>query len=190
MPACSGPLGPELISTPRPLRSADAIVVLGNRPPRGPDGRIAPETERRIRRGAELYAAGLAPVLLVTGGPAPGGGTESEVMAGFARELGVRPAAILEETRARDTAENARFAIELLCRQSPGACHPRIILVTSPYHLRRATRLFECAGALVQPAPTVLSSERAYQAAFTAYEYAVRFVEIFDDTCARATPPP
>lgn len=182
---CGAPLGRELFVPARPLTRADAIVVLGNRPPRGPDGRIAPELERRVRRGVELYQQGLAPRLVVTGGPAPGGGTEAEVMAAHARALGVPDGAIVREDRSRDTAENARFSVAALCG-GRRACRPRVIVVSSPYHLRRAVRLFECAGADPQPAATPIPDDLGYQVGFTAYEYALGLAAIFDDPCARA----
>lgn len=182
--AC-GPLGAELFVHGAPLSPADAIVVLGNRPPRTAGGAVAPETARRVRRGAELFARGLAPVLVVTGGPAPGGGSEAEVMSAYARELGVPADAIREERHARDTADNARLAIELLC-EGQRDCAPRVIVVSSPYHLRRARRLFACAGARAQVAAAELPDDIGYQVSFAAYEYGVRIAYVFIDACGRA----
>ena len=182
--ACA-PLGTELFVHGAPLSNADAIVVLGNRPPRTEGGEVAPETARRVRRAVELFGQGLAPILVVTGGPAPGGGTEAEVMGAYARELGVPSHAVIEERRARDSADNARLVIELLCRDR-SECRPRVIVVSSPYHLRRARRLFECAGAVPQVAATEIPDDAVYQASFAAYEYGVRISYIFDDACARA----
>src|SRR5690606_31295793 len=59
--ACAASIVPPAVE-PRP---AEAIVVLGNRPPVLPDGSIAPETARRVRRGVALYERGLAPVLVM-----------------------------------------------------------------------------------------------------------------------------
>ncbi|HJL16534.1 MAG TPA: YdcF family protein [Sandaracinaceae bacterium LLY-WYZ-13_1] len=186
---CGRPLGPEVRLPPAPPRPAEAIVVLGNRPPLDARGRVAPETARRVRRGVELFERGLAPVMVVTGGPAPHGGTEAAVMARYARSLGVPDEAILREPRATDTAENARFAVALLCERAGAPldrCHPSVIVVSSPYHLRRAVRLFECAGAETQWAGTPIPDDIGYQAAFTAYEYGVGLAYVFDDACARA----
>jgi len=185
---CGATLGRELLLPRRRLAPADAIVVLGNRPPLDAEGRVAPETARRVRRGVELYERGLAPVLVVTGGPAPHGGTEADVMARYAEELGVPPEAILREARARDTADNARHSVALLCEERP--CRPSVIVVSSPYHLRRARRLFECAGAEVQHAGTEIPDDIGYQASFTAYEYGVALAYVFDDACARARATP
>lgn len=180
-----GPLGSELFVHGAALRPADAVVVLGNRPPRKPDGSVADETGRRVRRGVELFEQRLAPRFVVTGGPAPGGGTEAQVMSAYARELGVPADAITEEGRSRDTAENAGFSHRLLCPDEQH-CADDIIVVTSPYHLRRAARLFECAGFRVQAAAAELPNDTGYQASFTAYEYAVGLTGLFRDSCARA----
>lgn len=182
---CAGPLGRELFLREQVLHRADAIVVLGNRPPRDAMGEVAPETARRVRRGVELYRRGLAPRLLVTGGPAPGGGTEADVMAAYARELGVPADAIVSAPFVHDTAENAGSSIAVLCGAND-ACRPDVIVVSSPYHLRRAVRLFECAGARAQHAATEIPDDRGYQGSFTAYEYAARLATIFDDACGRA----
>jgi uncharacterized SAM-binding protein YcdF (DUF218 family) len=182
---CGGPLGRELFLRQGRLHRAEAIVVLGNRPPRDATGAVAPETARRVRRGVELYRRGLAPRLLVTGGPAPGGGTEADVMAAYARELGVPEDAILAEPLATDTAQNAGYSVALVC-EGATPCSPDVIVVSSPYHLRRAVRLFECAGARPQPAATEIPDDREYQTSFTAYEYAVRLAAVVDDTCVRA----
>jgi uncharacterized SAM-binding protein YcdF (DUF218 family) len=169
------------------LERADAIVVLGNRPPVDDEGRVMPETERRIRHGVALFHADAAPVLIVTGGADARGIVEADVMAQIARELGVPRAAIVRERRARDTVENARYSVAL-CPRRDRSRPCRVIVVSSPYHLRRATRLFECAGARVQWSATELPDDLGYRASFAALEYGVRLSYIFDDACARARP--
>lgn len=183
--ASCGVPGRELFLPPRPLSRADAIVVLGNRPPLDAGGEVAPETERRVRRGVELYERGLAPILVVTGGSVQP--TEAEVMARRAEDLGVPREAIVVEDRARDTPENARFSVEALC-SGRERCAPRVIVVTSPHHLRRAVELFRCAGADVQHAAAELTGDYGQRVAFTAIEYGARIAYVFDDACARARP--
>src|SRR5688500_7244877 len=101
--------GRELFLPETALRRADASVVLGNRPPLDERGEVAPETRRRVERGVALFRRGLAPILIVTGGRAPDGSIEADVMARYARSLGVPEDAIRREPRARDTAENAGY---------------------------------------------------------------------------------
>lgn len=180
-----GPLGPELLETPQPLTQADAIIVLGNRPPTDEHGRVMPETARRVRRGAELFAAELAPRIVFTGGSSGEGAVEAEVMADRAEELGVTRGAMRLERCAQDTVQNAGLSVRLLATEI-GNRAPRIIVVSSPYHLGRARRLFECTGAQVQTAATEMPPDLGYQAAFTAYEYAVRMAYALSDPCSRA----
>ncbi|RZO51850.1 MAG: YdcF family protein [Sandaracinaceae bacterium] len=185
---CGRPLGRELFAPREPLRHADAIVVLGNRPPTDAEGRVAPETARRVAHGVALYRRGLAERIVMAGGPAPGGGTEADVMAAHAMSLGVPEAVILRERRSRDTAENARFTMALLCgEEDDDGCAPTLLVVSSPYHLRRALRLFRCAGARPIPAPTPIPDEVGYQASFTAYEYAVGIYRAFAPACQAPT---
>ena len=183
-PACA----PAFVSAPLALEPAAAIVVLGNRPPTDPDGRVMPETDRRVRAGAALWRRGLAPTLLVTGGPAPHGQVEAHVMRDLAVQLGVAADAILLEPTARDTIDNARESVRLLCAATPAPCRPRVILVSSPYHLERATALFTCAGADVQPAPAPIPASPAYRMAATWHEHVVRLAYAFSDPCAAARP--
>lgn len=177
--------GRELFLEPVPLRRADAIVVLGNRPAVDSHGRVAPEVARRVRRGVELFHRGLAPRLVVTGGPGAGV-VEADVMAAYAESLGVPRPTILRERRARDTAENAGFTVRALCGERERPCAPRVIVVTSPYHLRRAVRLFRCAGAHVQHAASDRPSDIGAQFAATAHEFGVSLLYLVDDACTRA----
>jgi uncharacterized SAM-binding protein YcdF (DUF218 family) len=99
-------------------------------------------------RGILLQKQGLAPVILFLGYARPGGPKEAEVRAVLARHLGVPEDAILVETQARTTREEAALA---WARLHPGGT-VRILLVTDPQHLVRATRLFAQVGFSVIPA--------------------------------------
>jgi len=174
-----------------PLKTADAIVVLGNRPPVDAEGNVQPETLRRVKTGVRLWYLGLAPVLLMTGGPAPFGVVEADVMRTLAIRLGVPPERILTERRSRDTVGNARGSVALLCGRAgkPGAdCSPEVIVVSSPFHLRRARDLFRCAGAKVQVAETPLPDDRDYRMRFRWMERIVRVAYAFFDACGKARP--
>lgn len=173
---------PEL---PEDLR-ADAIVVLGNRPPTDEHGRVMPETERRVQRGVEVYNDGLAPLVVMTGGRAPRGDIEAEVMKNFAVELGVPEDAIRIETESRNTIENARFTKQLLSGDGGAERRPRVILVTSPYHLGRAEHLFDCAGFDVEPAAAAAPPSFLRRIGFRVYEVMVSVYYVFIDQCGRA----
>ncbi|MEM9189690.1 MAG: YdcF family protein [Myxococcota bacterium] len=179
---CAAAILPET----RPLRSADAIVVLGNRPP-VQDGAIAPELRRRVEAGVALYQRGLAPLLVFTGGPA-GEHVEADIAARHALALGVPESAIRLERHSQDTIGNVTGAMTILCEG--GRCRPAIIVVSSPYHLQRAKWLFECAGAETQLSGTEIPDDGTYRTGFVIREYFVRIYYLFIDYCARAAGDP
>jgi uncharacterized SAM-binding protein YcdF (DUF218 family) len=137
--------GPLLIARDRP-EPADAIVVIG--------GDHKPE---RVWWAVELYKRGYAPVFIISGGTTVFEGdewmTEAEMMRGYARIWGIPDEAIILEENSSSTVENARFCQEICTSRG----YHSILLVTSPYHSRRARRTFrEVFGGgvkvLVQPA--------------------------------------
>src|SRR5262249_58986518 len=125
-----------------------ARVVLGGSV--SPSGMLGQESLRRPNRGIELYRRGLAPVLVLLGGSSEGGPTEAEGRAAQARLHGVPAAAILTDTRAHTTREEATRVRALL--------EPRqartVLLVTNAGHLARARPLFERAGFEVRGVPS------------------------------------
>ncbi len=178
--ACAPTLGP---ARELPTR-ADAIVVLGNRPPVDAQGRVRPELRRRVETGARLFRQGRAPLMIMSGGPAPGGDIEAEVMRRLAIALGVPPERIRIEPWSQDTTENAAFTMQLLCGNDP-LCAPSVVVVSSPFHLPRARRLFACAGARVHVAATPLPDDRRYARRFALYEAVAAIHEGFRDPCRR-----
>jgi uncharacterized SAM-binding protein YcdF (DUF218 family) len=124
--------------------AADAIVVLGC--PLAPDGAASPALHRRVERAVELYRAGAAPLLVLSGG---GGGrgrrAEAEAMRELALLGGVPAASLVLETRSRNTFENAVETAALMREAGIG----RVLLVSDAYHLPRAALLFRFAGLTV-----------------------------------------
>jgi uncharacterized SAM-binding protein YcdF (DUF218 family) len=133
---------------PPQLQPAAAIVVLGG----GMDapGVLSNSSLRRMIHGIVLFHRGLAPLLAISG-PANrrDGRDEAEVRAELARLFGVSSAAMVTETSALTTREEAARMAALL--QPLGAS--TILLVTSYEHMARSRALFEKAGFRVQPAP-------------------------------------
>jgi len=85
-------------------RPADAIVVLGAAQFNGRPGGVF---EARLDHAVQLWKAGLAPVLVVTGGKLPGDiTTEAATARRWAIDHGVPPEAILGEDRGRTTLES------------------------------------------------------------------------------------
>ncbi|MFM7537456.1 MAG: YdcF family protein [Acidimicrobiales bacterium] len=125
--------------------TADAIVVLGAAQY---DGRPSPELAARLDTVAELWSAGRARVVVVTGGKMPGDRfTEAATSATYLQRRGVPAEAILLEDRGRTTWESLNGAAPLL--RSVGA--RRLIVVSSSYHVLRSRSMlvqlgFEASG--------------------------------------------
>lgn len=111
----------------------DAIVVAGCKVM--PNGQPSGALDRRVRRAVGLWRAGRAPLLVFTGGVGTYPPAEAEASAGLALSLGVPESAIVREARSTTTAENARFAAELVSAR-------RILVVSDTYHVFRCERLF------------------------------------------------
>jgi len=135
------------LEQPPRLERAAAIVVLGGGGVR-PDGTLSDTSLRRALRGIELYQRGLAPWLVFSGPRSPAGFSEAEIRAVMARKLGVPAPAILVETTARTTHEEAARIGSILSARGAR----RILLVVDAQGMRRATGVFERAGFETLPA--------------------------------------
>ena len=143
------------------LERADAVVVLGGmilEVPVAPLGEWGSAVDR-FEAGVELWQAGKAPYLVFTGGWVPWRPTarpEGEILRERARRRGVPDPALLVTAGVGNTAAEALAVFELLYKEqavAAGRGAPRIVLVTSAFHLPRATGLFERAGLEVQGYP-------------------------------------
>ena len=111
------------------LSPADAIVVLGG------------GGKERIEHGVKLYNSGYAARIIMTGmvHNLPGVTT---TWAGFAMQeavaLGVPEDVIIPEEQAIDTDENAEYVKEIMVDRGLKSA----IVVSSPYHMRRARAIF------------------------------------------------
>ncbi len=136
--------------------AADAIVVLSA-------GRIvAPGKERvsewgdanRFFGGVELFQADKAPLLVFTGAwisSEPDAPLEGDVLAEYARAFGVPADRIVVTGKVSNTADEAREVAAVL--QPRLARSPRVLLVTSAFHMPRARQIFEQQGLAVEPFP-------------------------------------
>lgn len=137
------------------LPVAQAIVVIGGTmSPPSRDGSPANlgEAVDRLWLAAELYHAGKAPLILLSGGSDPQSSRTSEAsaMQDVLSALGVPAHAMQREESSRNTRENALKSAALLRAQ--GRSH--VLLVTSALHMRRAITQFEAQGLSVTPAAT------------------------------------
>src|SRR6476661_6557248 len=93
----------------------------------------------RTATAVQLWKQGLAPLLLFSGASLdPDSVSSAELMKRDAIRLGVPSDAILLEPASTTTDENARLVAQLMTDKGLHSA----ILVTSPYHQRRASILF------------------------------------------------
>lgn len=113
----------------------DAIVVLGAAQY---GGRPSPVLKARLDHAVALWRRGLAPRLVLTGGVGIGD-TMSEAAAGrrYVLRQGVPDSALVLEHEGRTTRESMRNVADLLLAKG----WPRVLLVSDPLHLRRASIL-------------------------------------------------
>jgi uncharacterized SAM-binding protein YcdF (DUF218 family) len=149
---------------PEPMPTADAIVVLGGstRPADYPRPWVdLLQSGDRILHGAQLYNAGKAPKLILSGGRIEwkgGGPSESEDMAQVAIAMGVPRTDILQEPTSLNTYQNAVNVRTIVEREG----FETILLVTSAMHMPRALAIFQKQGMNAIAAPTdFIVSERS-----------------------------
>ncbi|HEY8732706.1 MAG TPA: YdcF family protein [Candidatus Limnocylindria bacterium] len=115
-----------------PLVRADAIVALSG------------DTGARTETAVDLWKRGYAPLIIFAGASEdPTSVSSGELMKRDAVALGVPESAILVEPSSTTTEENARLVAALMKPRGLRSA----ILVTSPYHQRRAANLFRQAFA-------------------------------------------
>ena len=137
--------------------NADAIVVLsfGIRDVPGKSGSFEVDDFDRFLGGFDLYKAGKAPLLIFPGGwvaSRPNLPLMGDVLIARARDFGVPASALSPTGKASNTEQEAEGVAQLLgVGKSPTT--PRILLVTSAYHMSRAEMLFLRAGLEVIPFP-------------------------------------
>lgn len=124
----------------KPGRTVDVIIVLGCKV--RADGEPGYTLRSRVERGVELYHQGVAPRILFTGAAVYSPFVEAEVMARLAEQLGVPREAMVLETRATNTRENATYSIALLRT----AGWREAVVTTSAFHCRRSAVLFAQEG--------------------------------------------
>jgi uncharacterized SAM-binding protein YcdF (DUF218 family) len=113
-------------------RPAQAIVVLGTAQYNGWPG---PVFQSRLDHALELWQAGYAPLIVVSGGKLPGDGyTEAEAARAYLTNAGVPPEAILSENAASDTWESMQGVATLLAPRGIDD----VILVSDGFHLFRS----------------------------------------------------
>ena len=138
------------------LPQAEAIVILGGATRNNEPPKIMPDMSDRGDRllyGVKLYKAGLAPEIILTGGRIKwygGEASEAESMAILMELMGIPRSAMVLESKALNTYENAVYVKEILERKNI----KQILLVTSAAHMPRSLAIFQHLGIDAIPAPT------------------------------------
>ncbi len=136
-------------------RPVGAIVVLGAAQF---NGRPSAVLRARLEHAIDLYEAGLAPYLVVTGGKAEGDRTtEAATSRAFAMERGVPASAILVEDQGRTTLESLRSVARILRDHAI----PNAVFVSDRTHMLRVLRIAKDEGIEATGSPTATSPSDA-----------------------------
>ena len=133
-------------------KTYSCVIVLGGLVSQDANGQgFFNSAVSRYTQGTKLLANHTAAHLLFTGGNAdiyPNGFIEANFIKAELRKQNFADSLILLDGKARNTAENAFFAKQLLKQAN---LKPPYLLVTSAFHMRRAKLIFEKAGIDVVP---------------------------------------
>ena len=139
-------------------RRVDAIVVMGAAQY---DGRPSPQLAARLDHAADLWSAGLARVMVVTGGNQPGDRfTEAEASANYLIDRGVPPDAILQETFGHSSYASLDSVATMLHQRGLS----RVLLVSDPFHSLRSRLIAQELGLVAYVSPTRTSPVRGTKA--------------------------
>ena len=135
-----------------PPQPSDAIVVFAGGV--GESGKPGGGAQERLQRAVELYKAGQAPNVVMSSGYVYSF-REAEAMRALAIDQGIPAASIVVEDRAINTYQNVMF-VDAILRDRHWSS---VLLVSSPYHMRRALLVWRKVAPEVRviPAPPLRS---------------------------------
>ena len=126
--AVAGIIGTGFYLSPQDdLARSDAIVVVSGG-----------ETSQRVAEGVKLYKADWARVLIMSGASRDARDSNAAAMKRMAVSAGVPADKIITEEKSMNTFENAAYVRDIIEQNK----FNQLILVTSPYHQRRAALVF------------------------------------------------
>ena len=129
------------------VHPADAIVVFGAAEY---SGRPSPVLRLRLDHAFELFQAGLAPVIITTGGAAADPKfSEGGVGHDYLMRRGVPDSSLIAETQGSDTAQSAERIAVIMRTNQMHSC----VAVSDAYHVFRIRKLLEHEGMKVYIAP-------------------------------------
>lgn len=147
---------------------ADVIIILGAGVwPHGP----SPALSARTLQAAEIYERWLAENLILSGGLGQYPPTEAEAMQEILLDLDIDPKVMVLDKQAKNTEENIKYSKQIMEEHG----WQRAIIVTDPFHLKRALLLaqnyeIEASGAPVKN--SVLYTNKALKLKYTLREIA------------------
>jgi len=139
----------------QPPRRSDAIVVLAGGV--GESGQAGGGYQERVKTAVDLYKAGFAPRMVFVSGYTFAF-REAEIMRALALSLGVPSSAILLETQAANTYDG----IVHVSADLRAGRWQSILLVSSPYHMRRALMVWAEQAPEVRVTPTPVPQSQFY----------------------------
>ncbi len=148
------------------LTRFDAIIVLGT--PADADGNPTPAQLASVDEAVSEYERGVAPRLILTGGPAHNRFVEAKVMAQAAHAKGIPESALFVEPEAKDTIQNACYSVRMMKAHGWRSAE----VVSEAGHLRRAGLILSRLPLewRTHAAPPLEPESGAYRTAFAALE--------------------
>jgi uncharacterized SAM-binding protein YcdF (DUF218 family)/glycosyltransferase involved in cell wall biosynthesis len=139
-------------------QKADVIAVFAGGV--GESGEAGGGYQERVKHAVDLYRAGYAPRMIFSSGFVFAF-REAEVMKSLAVANGVPEQAIVLEDKAGNTRQNVEFVTRIMAREGWTSA----LLVSSPYHMRRAVLAWQQAdpSSTVLPAPVPQSQFYAHE---------------------------
>jgi uncharacterized SAM-binding protein YcdF (DUF218 family)/glycosyltransferase involved in cell wall biosynthesis len=145
----------EPLKISEPARAADAIVVFAGGV--GESGQAGGGYQERVKQAVTLYEAGYARRMIFSSGFV-WAFREAEVMRTLALANGVPAEAILLETEAKSTHDNVALSAAILREHG----WRRVLLVSSPYHMRRARLTWRRLAPEIEIVATPVPSSQFY----------------------------
>jgi len=118
------------------MQGADFLIVLGNK---CTNSHVPPILAGRLEKALELYSDfQTKPQIIVSGGKSSGQtDSEAELMQKYLIEAGIPEKIIIMETKSINTIQNLEFSAIKIRNIWHKKQHPRVIIVTSDYHIPR-----------------------------------------------------
>jgi uncharacterized SAM-binding protein YcdF (DUF218 family) len=138
-----------------PVQPADAIVVFGGGV--GESGKAGGGAEERLAQAVNLYRSGQAHDLILSSGYVYSF-PEAEVMRTLALDQGIPSSAMTLEKRSTNTYQNVMFVDRILRDHG----WKSVLLVSSPYHMRRALLVWHKAAPDVRVIPVPPARSQFY----------------------------